>query len=420
MAAVKHRNMLVILNTAVAAATSVVLLLGAARAMDQDELSDFSLIQLIVMTTVMLQRSTLLAPALATQRTQGKTVVPRSWALRVSLPTAVALAGIISLAFGAGDGRYVEWFLVGLAASGAALAQDTLRYCLLSRGLTARSVASDACWLFLILLTLLIPGYFSSALNLTAYWGLSGFIAVAIAVLCLFQRSVPVEIPIRASIRTTWRLGKWSGADAALSATATLAPMLMTAFVLGSAEAGTYRVLQSSLGPINILCTSLITMFGLDSWKLTSPIQLSALRRKVYLAVISMTAFAVIYIALAEIVIIALSGLVSPDLLRIAIIVGVVGVIGSATSPLSAAALALGYQRHGALLRLVIVVVSLLVSVFAAFGIWLPWNDPIGTVTAFAAVAGLIGWIVSYRYAMARETSALSRNHEVEPVGSGS
>jgi O-antigen/teichoic acid export membrane protein len=403
----KKRNVLVMLNTAFAAATSVVLLLGAARAMDQEGLSDFSLVQLVVMTTVMLQRSTLLSPALATQRTAGRTVVPIAWVGIVSLPTALVLAGCLSIAFGSSGGHYVEWFFAGLVAGGATLAQDTFRYCLMSRDLTSTAIVSDSCWLLLILATLVMPSWFADPFALTVYWGGSGIVSLLLALVPLLlhaSRNVAVK---NASIRQTWRLGKWSGIDALLSAIATLSPMLFTAFVLGSSEAGTYRVLQSALGPINILCTSMITVFGLDSWKLTSRLQLRSLSKKVARGVIGMTIFTAAYVAFAEYIIIFLSGLESPDLLRIAVIVGIVGVIGSATSPLSAAALSLGYQRHGALLRLVIVVFAVLVSLAAAAGVWLPWNDPIGTVTIFAAVAGVLGWLLSYKVAMARETKIL-------------
>ncbi|MDP9694964.1 UNVERIFIED_ORG: O-antigen/teichoic acid export membrane protein [Arthrobacter globiformis] len=405
---IKSRNVLVILNTAVAAAASVVLLLGAARAMDQRALSDFSLVQLLVVTAVMLQRSTLLSPALATQRMAGRTVIPLAWAARVSLPAAVVVAGCLSVAFGSDGGHYIQWFFAGLAAGGAALVQDTVRYGLLSRGLTSVAVLSDAFWLLLILATLIAPVWFADPLVLTFYWGLTGVASVAIGLIPLvFQISKSAPPPTRASIRKTWRLGKWSGIDAVLSAAATLMPMLFTAFVLGSAEAGTYRVLQSALGPINILCTSMITLFGLDSWQLTTAEQLKLLSKRVTRAVIAMIAFTTAYVAFAEILMIGLSGISSPELLRIAVIVGVVGIIGSATSPVSAASLALGYQRHGAVLRFVIVVFALLASFASAVDIWLPWNDPIGTVTLFAAAAGLAGWLFSYKIAMKRETNAL-------------
>jgi hypothetical protein len=154
----------------------------------------------------------------------------------------------------------------------------------------------------------------------------------------------------------------------------------------------------------------LITLFGLDSWKLTSSEELQSLRRKVTRAVLAMVAFTTLYIAFAELVMIVLSGISSPELLRVAIIVGVVGVVGSATSPLSAACLALGYQRHGALLRFIIVLVALVASFAGVLGLWLPWNDPIGTVTIFSAFAGLLGWALSYQVAMKRELKSSSDN----------
>ena len=105
------RSVLVVLNTAIAAAASVVLLLGAARAMGQQSLSNFSLVQLIVVTAVMLQRSTILSPALAAQRSTGRTQVPMVWIGIVSLPAAFCVAFGLSFAFGMQDGHATELFV---------------------------------------------------------------------------------------------------------------------------------------------------------------------------------------------------------------------------------------------------------------------------------------------------------------------
>lgn len=402
-----NRNFLVVVDTALTAGTSVLLLLGAARSMSPRELSDFSLVQLLVVTGVMLQRAFFMSPALASQRQTGKSSIPIRWVASLSVPIAIALGLFIFTTVGSQNGPSLEWLVLGAGLSAAALVQDTCRFALLSRDNVAGAVASDALLLFLISGTLIFRDHVNTASSLTIYWAISGTIAVAVAFLFLgVRRNSDTRTT---TVSQTWRLGKWSGLDALMSAAANLTPMLLTALVLGSEQAGTYRVLQSSLGPLNILSTSLVTMFGLDSWKFVSRRNLRTLRRTVFRAIIAMSAFAVIYIAFAEYAVVVISGLTSSDLLRIAVIVGAVGIMGAATSPLSAASLALGYQRHGAILRIVIVVFSVGVSFAGALGLWLPWHDPIGAVTLFAATAGLVGWTISFRRAMNVELAPVSR-----------
>ncbi|MBD1541856.1 hypothetical protein G9E11_06255 [Arthrobacter sp. IA7] len=380
---------------------NVILLLGAARSVNAEELSDFSLVQLIAMTMVMLQRAFFLSPALSAQRTGGRAVIPKQWVLTISLPMAVLGGLLIGLTVGLDDQNFLAWTSLGVLCGVVVLAQDSLRFCLLSRNAVHGAVVSDAVWLSLVVGVAIASGVLVTAESLALYWALSGIVAMVAALVWLLRRPSD-ELPL-ADLGRAWRLGKWSGIDALMSATANLLPMLLTALVLGSEFAGTYRVLQSALGPLNILSTSLLTLFGLDSWRFVSAIGLRRLARKVRRSVGLMILFAVSYVALAEIVIISISGLRSSELLRISIIVGIVGVLGAATSPVNAASLALGYQKHGAILRAVIVTFSIAVSFGAGLGLPLPWNDPIGAVTLFAASAGLVGWGISYRRALEKE-----------------
>jgi O-antigen/teichoic acid export membrane protein len=375
--------------------------------MSAAELSTFSLVQLLVMTAVMLQRAFFLSPALASQRNHGQSTIPVRWALVVSIPAAGLLGGLISGLMGAKENTLGLWFAIGFAVGTVALVQDVLRFSLLSRNRAHGAVASDALWLAFISLTLFPNEILQTSTALSSFWAATGLIAV-IAALIFHWLDSSRHANRKLSIGRTWKMGKWSGLDAALSATANLAPMLITALVIGSEHAGTYRVLQSSLGPLNILSTSLITMFGLDSWRFVSWESLTKLQLTVRKAVTYMIIFAVAYIAVAELVIISLAELDSHEMLRISLIVAIVGIIGAATSPLSAASLALGYQKHGAVLRLIIVTFSVTVSLLGWLGLWLPWNDPIGTVTLFAATAGLAGWAVSYRRAIRVEKARVN------------
>jgi O-antigen/teichoic acid export membrane protein len=400
-ARLKHRNVLLVVDTAIAAGMNVILLLAAARSMTGNELSDFSLVQLMSMTMVMLQRAFFLSPALSAQRTGGRAVIPKRWVLTISLPMALLGGLLVGLTVGISDQDFLRWTSLGILCGGVVLAQDSLRFCLLSRNAVHAAVVSDAVWLSLIVVVAIASGLFVTADSLALYWGLSGVAALVAALIWLLRRRRD-ELPT-ADLGRTWRLGKWSGIDALMSATANLLPMLLSALVLGSEFAGTYRVLQSALGPLNILSASLLTMFGLDSWRFASVIGLRRLARKVRRSIGLMVLFAFSYVAVAEIIIISISGLQSSELFRIAIIVGIVGVLGAATSPVNAASLAMGYQKHGAILRAVIVTFSLAASLGAGLGLPLPWNDPIGVVTLFAAAAGLVGWGISYRRALEKE-----------------
>lgn len=405
MSSDRRRNILVLINTALAAGSSVVLLLGAARSMSSSELSTFSLVQLIVMTAVMLQRALFLSPALASQRKHGKARIPARWSVYLSVPSGIVLGIMLGYLLQGSDGSFSERIVVCVLTCIIVIVQDCIRFNLISRDLVHGAVLSDGIWLTLLSLTLLPHGFLDTALRLTAYWASTGGIALCTGLVFLAFKAKSDNVLRKTSLREVWLLGKWSGLDSLMSAVANLAPMLITAFVIGNEHAGTYRVLQSSLGPLNILSTSLITMFGLDAWKFVSWHQLTSLRLKVRRALLYMSGFALAYIAVAELLVIAVSGLDSTELVRIAVIVGIVGVMGAATAPLSAAALALGYQKHGAALRLVIVVFSLGVSLLSMAGMWLPWGDPIGTVTLFAAAAGLAGWTISFRRAIRIERS---------------
>lgn len=399
----KGRDAFLLIDTGLVAATNALLLLIAARVLPIEQLSEFSLFQLVVSTAVGLQRALFLTPSLAAQRITGRTVVPLSWILFITVPlavvTAVAMPFVVDV-----NGSFSTVAVISLITGGAALTQDVLRFCLFSRENVFGALTSDAVWLVCVCAgLLLIPtdGIWSSS---ALIWGAGGWLAVLVAAGWVVFKRVPHA---RASLRDTLKLGKWSGLDAALSGAANLAPMIVTSLVLGSDLAAIYRVLQTALGPLNILSASIGTSFGMDSWRLSTRGELRNLSRRVRVLLLRLAVFSVLYVVVAEIAIVIITGIESPDLLRVGLIVAIAGVLGSLTIPPSSASLALGYQRFGVAIRVLIVASAFAVTLAATSGLWVPWGDPIGTVTLISSTVGLAGWSLTYLRGMRSELRQL-------------
>jgi O-antigen/teichoic acid export membrane protein len=406
------RDVLVLVDTALLSLSSVLLLVIAARALPTAGLTAFSLAQPLVATAIGAQRATFLSPALVAQRTAGRGWVSAGWIPRVSLPIAAVVVLIGTLTLGLSERRPLVVAGALTVAAVAALAQDVLRYRLLSRDRLRGAIRSDLVAALLTAATALLIPVVRDWAVLLAVWGCWLLIAVGIAALGLRSRAGEERLPdIR--MRDAWRLGRWSGLDSLLGTVSYLLPLFISSLVLGSAFAGAYRLLQSANGPLNILDTAIVTSFGLTAWAIQDAADIQRLRARVRKLVVVMALVAAGYLVIAEVAIVLLSGLQSPDLLRIAAIVLIAGMLGAVTTPLSAASLALGYQKGGAMIRAVVVVVSILISLSAAIGLPLPWNDPIGTVALFAPIATGVGWFVFYRRAAAR---ALADAQRKEPV----
>ncbi|MCS5496113.1 hypothetical protein NY547_02520 [Cnuibacter physcomitrellae] len=361
--------------------------------------------QLLVSTAVGLQRAMFLMPAFSAQRTTGRSRIPLTWVLIIGLPTTTILALSMPFALGLVGPDFVSAAALGFLVGLVALTQDALRYILFSRALVAGALASDALWLLGVVAGLVTLNQSLAWESAAAVWGISGAAAALIAAAFLLRSHS--DLPA-ASLRATFRLGRWSGLDAALSGFANLLPMLVTSLALGTDLAGVYRVLQSALGPLNILSASIATSFGMDSWKLTSRSELQRLRTRTVRLGLILTLSSIAYLAVAEPLVIAITGIGHDQLIRVALIVAFAGLLGAATIPFNSAALSLGYQHLGVVLRLVIVSAALAVSILSAASVWVPWDDPIGTTTVVSASVGFAGWLLAFFYAMRREGNRLS------------
>jgi len=398
---VRGRNVWLFGDQAVTALGSVAILLFAARAFPPSQLAAFSLAQLVATTLQAIMRAAVLNPSLASQRTHGVGAIPLRWAI-----TAGPVVGLLAVAGAliANSGSKVppgpDWYVAVPAAAVTLVLMDLARYRCFSGGAFQRVLIGDLVWIALIVgvATATVVFGFSSPSALMSAWAVANLGGLGVMA---FHRSAASGRSIR--FRETWVLGRWGGLESLMSSAANLLPMFVTTLALGSDSAGFYRVLQSALGPLNIVNTSVSIAFGLDSWRLNGETALRELRAKVLRITALLVTFAVLYIALAEVAVIFVSGLTGDDLFRVALIVGIAGVLGAATTASSAAALALGYQRFGVLIRSGTVLLAVGVSVAAAAGYWVPWGDPIGTVSLAAAAIGLAGWSFTFAAGLRHE-----------------
>lgn len=399
------RNVLLGVDTAVVAATNALILILSARLLPPEDLPTVTMLQLLVVTIVGLQRATILTPAFATHRGTGKTVIPVRWTVLISLPVSVAWSAVMPLMVPRQDNSFILIGALAFAAALPALIQDLLRYTLFTRGRSLNALISDVVYLVAfcgLTGTLLLSARLSWE-GVVLAWSASGAIASLVAAcLVLAQRSDGL---VRARLRDVLHFGRWSGADAGLSGAANLLPMVVSTLALGSPVASVYRILQAANGPFNILSATLITSAGMDAWKLADGREVRLLRRRARKQSLMLAAMATVFYAVAYPTMLALAGLSGSESLRVAIILGVSGILGAATIPINAAASAMGMQRVGFVIRVLVVGSAVLISVAAVVGVWIPWADPVGVVAIISSVCGLLGWYVGYERGVRRDQS---------------
>lgn len=399
------RSAVLAADTAVVAATNASILIVAARVFQADDLAAITMAQLLVVTIVGLQRATFLTPAFASQRGTGRTVLPIRWMLYLSAPAAIVWSSVMPLMMPTGGLTYLQLLLTSLAVAYAALAQDFLRFALFTRLRPGFALISDGG--FLLLFGILLTGILQSGNPtwplLFLAWGISAGGASLIAFILVRVCARRGEYVARVRIRDVVRLGKWSGSDAALSGAANLLPMAVSTLALGSPVAAVYRILQTANGPFNILSATFITSAGMDAWKLGDPVEVKALRRRTVRHALVLTLLACAFYAIAYPLIVIIAGISSTETLRVALILGVSGVLGAATIPINAAATAMGYQRVGFVVRVIVVLSALGISVLAIAGSWIPWGDPVGVVAIISSVVGLAGWAIGYELGYRKE-----------------
>lgn len=403
----KRRSLVLAADTAAVAATNASILIVGARLLNQDDLSSLTMVQLLVVTAVGLQRATLLTPAFASQRSSGAAVVPLRWIVYISLPGACASAVLMPMLTPRGQHHYAVVAILCLFATLLALVQDLLRFAFFTRQRAEHALLSDLTWLMVSSAGLIAAANLPvvSWIQLILTWGASGGVAALVGLFLLWKWRSGVLDKRYVRVREVWTFGKWSGADAALSGAANLLPMAVSTLALGSSVAAIYRLLQTANGPFNILSATFLTSVGMDAWKLADADEVRALRRRTIRQSLLLVLIAGVFYAVAFPVILYFSGITGEDSLRVAIILTVSGVLGAATIPISAAASAMGFQKVGFFVRIIVITSAVAVSVLAAAGFWIPWSDPVGIVAIISSVAGLAGWAVGYELGYRRESA---------------
>lgn len=292
------------------------------------------------------------------------------------------------------------------AVAAVVLLQDGLRSALLSRELPAWALAGDTlsfCALSIPLVLGLLP---RAALGVLESWAAAVALGVVVSLVGLARARKGNYV--RQSIVAAWKLGRWATLDATFAVVAYLLPMFVATIYVQSTAAGTYRVLQTALGPLNIIQTTVVTVFGLDAWQTTSIEGLRSLQRKVKVLAVALLVLAAGCSAAGLPLMVLITHLRDADLWRIGLIVAAHGTMTAVTTPFLAAAFALGYQKFGAVIRCVSLVVCVVVSLPIAGAQWVPWNDQIGTAMLASSGLTLIGWLISYSSATRREEHALA------------
>jgi hypothetical protein len=395
------------IDGALASATSVLVVIAAARALPPPQLAIFAVIQLAVVSVQLLQRAAILAPALASQRQQGRGVVPLRWAGVVGLPFGVAGACATG-AYLAVAGVLEPTLAFAVAITQCAITcMDAVRYRLFSALRARRAALIDGVALAVLALAFGVALFADadelSLAGLMCLWG--GVLAAAtLAAVATVPRAHGVD---RLGLGPTWKLGKWSGLDQAMSVAASLLPFVVTGLALGSDLAGPYRVMQTALGPLNVVVAAVVTSMALGSWALVDLASLDHLAIQVKRLFRILTVAASAYLIVATVILAWAADVDESAVLRVSIVVLLAGAIGAATVPFVAAANALGYQRYGVTIRAVTLSGVIAIAALSVSGSLGASPDAIGASTLFASLVGVAGWYLAFRRAMRRERLAL-------------
>lgn len=393
------------LDTAITALVNAALLILGSRLLKDEQLASLTMVQLFATSTVILQRALLLTPGLAARRSIGRpAAIPISWSA-FSVTLLALVAGSIAPFALTTTEPFAVRMAVSVAFSAGLLLQDYVRYLLFSRNRSDLAVRMDVLWLVTTIAGMAYVLTDTGWIQFIAAWSASSFITVLLTALLWRRHLFYAETFV--SLRETLRLGRWSGLDNLLSIFSNILPMVVTTLALATPLAASYRVLQTGLGPLNIINTTLIAGFGLNSYRLTSREEIARLSKRVQQSTLLLCGATLLYTAVAFTALTYVAQIDVNVALRVGVILSIAALLGAATTPSMAAASALGYQFVGVGIRTVVVVLASTISWMAAAGLVVPWDDPIGVVAVGAALLGIVGWGIGYAYAAKREKARL-------------
>lgn len=405
------RNSGLFIDTAVNSLAGLALMAMAARGLSSGALAEFAVGQMIVVTGIGLIRGGIWGPALAAQRQVGRSIIPISWSVLISAASSPVFLVVFALFFG--KSLHATEILGYLLVSFLVCVQDGLRTSCISRSSIARLLWADITSLA-VLIGLATSAGMESPSRVLLVWGASSF--VGIMMMASRRTMWGSGRDGRRLAREAFRLGRWATIDGLLAATAALAPVYASFNVMASDDAGVYRLLLTVVGPLNIVYTTVLTTYGLDSWRLTDRQSLHALRRKTLRLSVFLAATSVAYLAFTLPLVVYVAKLQTSDGgWKEISLVGIYGVLSVASAPLVAGALALGYHRHGVFIRIPCIVAAGAISLVASQGYTLVL-DPIGLSLAVTAALAILGWAISFRSAWLREIRLIADRDEGESL----
>lgn len=402
------RDGALIIDTGLTAVMGLLLVVIGARNLTGQEFDHFATTQLVIVALVGVLRSGIYSPAMHAQKVTGKAVIPYSWMLLISLPLALVGGLVFGPMLAPTSQNWRQWTICLVLTMASVLLQDAGRSMLLSRELVVGALLSDGIGLAALMVEAATGRLGHSGVGQLYAWAIAAGFGLVASLTCLVIWRIHSAHIQRQSLAATWKLGRWSGLDAVLANVGSLLPFFIATLVIGDGTSGMYRTLQTALGPLNIIHTTVMTSFGLDAWQASTPAGLAGLRRKVNRLTAGMFGFSTVYVALGLPAIIWVARLDHPQLLRVSLIVALGAVMGATTTGCSAGALVLGYQWAGAVLRGVIVGCSIVISLPWSVMHWVPWNDPIGTTWLMTNAVALIGSSWAFARATRAETASQS------------
>lgn len=382
MASERKRSLTIAVDTGVVSTTNALTLVVGLRHLGSAESVNFALVMLYLAMAVGLARATLLSPALTTGADRGAEVkIPIRWALQIGLGPALATGATIGIATG-GDLATVA---ICATAASVALTQDALRYVLLSKRDSSSLLVSDLTWLAAVIPAIVVisPATWRATILI---WTGGGLLAISASLSGAIRPAKHGEF---ARLSETWHYGRWSGLDAAVSGVSALLPFLAVANGVDPERVAVYRVLQTALGPLNILSAAALVIKGTSSHRVAANVHKSAAVARRTSVKAGLAALPLLLTALPTMI--WLSGFnLTSDIIFPIVVTLYAGVLGAATIPLSSTTAAIGGQKYGVPVRFAVLAFSLIASTLGMRAS--DSFDALGAVTLFSSTAGLIGW----------------------------
>lgn len=252
----RNRSTLLLIDQVVSGASNLLPLIIAGLVFSGAELSAFALTQAVILGALALQRA-YVEGALASQRRLGQLRIPRGWAFSVAGPIGVISGVIATGTHSWAVDSFSVWWLVGLVVGCAAItAQDMLRYCLISERAWRNLLIADVVWLSISSPLVLVAA--TGAIQALIYWAAGAAVSVGVVALVAHQgQEATAQNLSLARHGAIFSVAKWILLDASIGQLVLLLPLVFARLFTAAPILGVYRLLQSSLAPINTIYSAM-------------------------------------------------------------------------------------------------------------------------------------------------------------------